>query len=151
MPHGKLNVSGKNMTRLETVIAAARASLGTPFHHQGRASGIGLDCIGLVAHAYQSAGFDIADCLDYGREPEGGRLQAALLAHGFVRAENICEGDVLLFRFHGEPQHAAIALAPSLMIHAYAPVGKVVEAGMGETWLRRLVAIYRHPALRECE
>ena len=39
------------------MIAAARACIGTPFHHQGRRPGAGLDCIGLIVIALRAAGF----------------------------------------------------------------------------------------------
>ncbi len=117
--------------------------LGTPFHHQGRRAGIGLDCIGLIVHAMQAAGLEVRDCIDYGRRPEGERLLQALAAHGFYKAETIEAGDVLIFRIGREPQHAGLALDAARMIHAYTPIGRVVETGLGETWQRRLTGIYR--------
>ena len=41
----------------KNMIAAARACLGTPFHHQGRMPGVGLDCIGLVIVALARCGY----------------------------------------------------------------------------------------------
>ncbi len=38
--------------QVDAAIAAARTCLGTPFHHQGRAPGVGLDCIGLDHHSF---------------------------------------------------------------------------------------------------
>ncbi|NDE91514.1 MAG: peptidase P60 [Alphaproteobacteria bacterium] len=128
----------------QRLVDAARACLGTPFYHQGRVAGIGLDCIGLVIHALGYVGMSIEDQQDYGREPDGEKLHAALLAHGLVRAESIKPGDVLLFRFNGQPQHVGLATAHDRMVHAYAPIGRVVETGLGETWLRRMVGIYRY-------
>jgi len=42
-------------TPAAAMIEAARRCIGTPFHHQGRASGIGLDCIGLIVIALRAA------------------------------------------------------------------------------------------------
>lgn len=123
--------------------AAARACLGTPFHHQGRAAGMGLDCIGLVIHAMKSVGLHVDDCTDYGRQPEGGKLEEALLRHGYRQVDKWRAGDVLLFRFNGQPQHVGIAVSENAMVHAYAPIGRVVESGLGETWQRRICGIYR--------
>jgi NlpC/P60 family putative phage cell wall peptidase len=131
------------MTDLLHVVASARACLGTPFHHQGRVAGIGLDCIGLVIHAFRAAGLVIDDQVDYGRRPDGKRLEVALHRHGFVQVEDRRAGDVLLFRFNRAPQHVALAIGEGAMIHAYAPVGRVVEAGLSESWQHRLCAIYR--------
>jgi cell wall-associated NlpC family hydrolase len=125
------------------MIAAARGCLGTPFHHQGRNAKTGLDCIGLIAHAAKAAGLEVQDRTDYARQPQGKELFAALEAHGFVPVQEMIAGDVLVFRFNRAPQHVALALGHDRMIHAYAPVGKVVETGLGVSWLRRLAAIYR--------
>ena len=125
------------------MIAAARACLGTPFHHQGRSPGIGLDCIGLVIVALQALGLNVQDRADYGRRPDGRSLVAALDAHGAVRVEAWRAGDVLLFRYDRQPQHVALATSEDTMIHSFAPAGKVVETLMGDYWLRRLTGVYR--------
>jgi len=130
-------------TTPQRMVEAAICALGTPFHHQGRASCIGLDCIGLVVHALQAAGVPVEDETNYGRRPEPARLIAALEKHGFKKAEDIRMGDVLLFRILREPQHVGIAYDTETFIHAYAPIGRVVASGLGETWKRRIAAIYR--------
>ena len=74
------------------MIATARACAGTPFHDQGRAPGVGLDCIGLIVIAMRAAGFAVHDRTDYGRRPDGKSLgvkdlipaeRAAYLANDF--------------------------------------------------------------------
>jgi cell wall-associated NlpC family hydrolase len=136
-------------TTSNALVDAARACLGTPFYHQGRVAGIGLDCIGLVIFAVKHIGISVSDQQDYGREPEGERLHKALFAHGFEMVSDIAAGDVLLFRFNGEPQHVALAVSDDSMVHAYAPIGRVVETGLGETWRRRLAGIYRHSKIHQ--
>ena len=124
-------------------ISAARACLGTPFHHQGRAPAVGLDCIGLIVVALRAAGMEVRDRTDYGRRPDGQSLVAALEQHGAARVDEICAGDVLLFRYDRQPQHVALATGAQTMIHAFAPAGNVVETDIGDYWQRRLVGIYR--------
>lgn len=131
------------MTETESMIAAARACLATPFHHQGRKPGAGLDCIGLIVVALQAAGFTVRDRADYGRRPDGKSLAEALIAHGAKPVETINAGDILLFRYDGQPQHAALATGADLMIHSFAPAGCVVETPIGAYWRRRLAGIYR--------
>ncbi len=131
----------------QRVVDAARTCIGTPFYHQGRVAGMGLDCIGLVIHAIRQAGITVTDCLDYGRQPQGEKLHDALIAHEFEMVEGILPGDVVLFRFQGQPQHVGLAVSSVAMVHSYAPIGKVVEARLGETWQRRIAGIYRHPSL----
>ena len=132
------------MTDIEKMIAAARACAGTPFHHQGRVAGVGLDCIGLIVVAMQAAGREVRDCLDYGRRPDGVSLIAGLEAHGMRRVASIEAGDILLFRYDHQPQHVALATSEATMIHAFAVAGKVVETGVSDYWKRRLVGIYRN-------
>lgn len=129
---------------IKKAVTAAQGALGTPFHHQGRASGIGLDCIGLIVHALKASGFEVADQTDYGRKPESTRLIAALERHGFRQVEKIAAGDVLVFRITYAPQHVALAVSNARMVHAYAPAGRVVETEIGDSWRRRLAGIYRY-------
>ena len=77
----------------EKVIAAARACIGTPFHHQGRTQGIGLDCIGLVIIALRARNIAVNDRTDYGRRPDGKSLVEALSAHGAKIVPDIQAGD----------------------------------------------------------
>ena len=130
-----------------TMIVAARHCLGTPFHHQGRLPGVGLDCIGLIVVALRATGMQVHDRSDYGRRPDGHSLVAALLKQGAVKSTVIAAGDVLLFRYDGQPQHAALATGPDTLIHSFAPAGAVVETAIGLYWRRRLTGIYRFHAL----
>ncbi len=124
-------------------IEAARACLGTPFHHQGRQAGLGLDCIGLLAVSLKAAGYDIRDRADYARRPDGKSLIAALDEHGAKPVQDIQAGDILVFRYDGQPQHVALATSAETMIHSFAPARKVVETSIGAYWKRRLTGIYR--------
>ncbi len=131
------------LSRADRVVAAARACLGTPFHHQGRAAGIGLDCIGLIVVALRAAGMEVRDRADYGPRPDGQSLIAALDAHGAVPAGEIRAGDVLVFRYDNQPQHVALATGEESMIHSFAPARSVVETAIGPYWRRRMVGIWR--------
>ena len=136
------------MINIERMIAAARGCLSTPFHHQGRTPQIGLDCIGLVIVALRASGMAINDRTDYGRRPNGQSLENALVAHSAERVDSITAGDILLFRYDGQPQHVALATSVTTMIHSFAPARKVVETNIGDYWQRRLVGIYRFEEIR---
>lgn len=127
------------------VIAAARACDGTPFHHQGRQPGVGLDCVGLLIHAFGAAGYRTADSRGYARQPDPAAMRAALErvlvpATGEPRA-----GDVLYMRINRDPQHLALVTGAGTIIHACANVGRVREHRLDDRWRRRVVAVYRHP------
>lgn len=128
----------------DDIVSAARQLIDTPFVHQGRLPGIGLDCAGLAIATATALGLPVADRTDYGRNPSGGLLEAALDAQPCLRRILSAPqpGDILLMRFAGDPQHLAI-LAGATMIHAWSTVGKVCEHDFDAAWQRRVVRVYR--------
>jgi len=130
------------MRRAEFALAA-RSFIGTPFHHQGRLPGVGLDCAGVVVCAAARCGLVIADSPGYGRIPSQGLLEQAVMDHcDRVGLHDIETGDIILFKFLREPQHLAV-YDNGMLIHAYSSVGKVIENALDATWRSRLVACYR--------
>lgn len=133
------------MTRVE-FIAVARSYIGTPFHHQGRLPGVGLDCAGVTVCALQQCAYSVNDVQGYGRIPSQGLFKQAILAHcSQIAASDILPGDLLLFAFRSDEQHLAIIsqLDPVMLVHAYSDVGKVVENEMDAVWQGRLRGCYR--------
>lgn len=129
----------------EQILSAARACLDTPFRHQGRIPGVGLDCAGLIVAVAQAIGADYRDVPGYGRHPANGLLQQTLDAQPCLIKVSIAErqpGDILLMRFSGEPQHLAIDAGDNV-IHSYQQVGMVCEHRLADVWLSRIVAVYR--------
>lgn len=134
------------------LIEAARTYIGTPFHHQGRARGYGVDCVGLVVCAAQDAGLPVQDRTDYARDPDGKSLVAMLsdqLEHVRLGWE---PGDVLTFWVArpGLPQHVGIfAYHPTkeypVLIHA--PIGRrVAEHRLTQPMLDKLHSVWRFPS-----
>ena len=129
------------------IIAAARACLGTPFRHQGRLPGIGLDCAGVAVEVARALGCAPLDVSGYGRTPAAGQLEAALEAQPdlerIVDREARQPGDILILRFGGDPQHVAILTDANTMIHSYANVGICCEHRLSPVWAARIVRVYR--------
>lgn len=124
-------------------IDAVRSYIGTPFHHQGRAPHVGLDCAGVVVCAARECGMAVSDAHGYARTPANGMLEQAVIAHcDRIPVEAVTSGDIMLFRFLREPQHLAV-YDDGMLIHAYSAVGKVVRNSFDATWRERLVACYR--------
>lgn len=130
---------------VDHVIEAARACLRTPFRHQGRQPGRGLDCGGLVIHAFTSAGYTMTDEPGYTREPQPAWMRA-VLERVFVPVDDLRPGDVLWMRFDMDPQHLAIWTGVTI-IHAFLRSRKVVEHRMDSAWWLRVVKRYRHREL----
>ena len=134
----------------DAIVAAARAAIDTPFVHQGRQAGVGLDCAGLLVHVASEIGVAPIDRSGYARMPGNGQIEEALQEHvdaGIlvrVPMTDMRHGDLLLLRFGGEKaaRHLAVC-AGETMIHAWAMVGKVCEHRIDGVWKRCIVRVYR--------
>jgi cell wall-associated NlpC family hydrolase len=136
----------------EQILEAARACIGTPFHHQGRLPGVGLDCVGLVVHVGKLRGLTGADYTAYPRNPNG-QLVPQLQAAGYVpiQLEARRPGDLLLFWITPRakrPQHLGIVSDYGL-IHTDAHAGRVVEVRYAGEWIERTCGAYRFPGLED--
>ena len=141
-------MSHSHLSHALAIVQEARSWLGTPFHHQGRCKGVGVDCAGLVIAVAKALGLSDFDTQDYTPVPDGQRLECLCHTHlQHLPLEQLAPGDVLLFRFDQQPQHLAIAadhLQSGLsLIHAYLPARKVVEVRLDARWRQRLVAAFR--------
>lgn len=140
----------------DEIVQAARGWLGVKFHHQGRTRAAGVDCLGLLVKVAEECALEregvmlsTLDKNDYGRNPDGKRLFDAL-AERLIQVDtgDVRPGDVGLFCVDKRPQHLAIvsdypAMGELGMIHAYAPMRKVVEHRMDAAWRERMVAAFR--------
>ena len=73
-----LQQNAKAEVNVSALLTEARSWLDTPYHHQGRLKGVGVDCIGLiigVAHALNLSEFDTHD---YARIPNANMLESLL-------------------------------------------------------------------------
>ena len=129
------------------VIGEARAWLGTPFHHQGRARGVGVDCLGLVIGVMRALGLTALDfdVTGYGREPLNGLLRQGLEQHLLAGINE--PGAVALVRWFREPQHVGILTADGTLLHSYSAAGGCVEHRYSESWRQRTIAYYRLPGV----
>jgi len=129
----------------DDLLTAARQCLGTPFRHQGRLLGFGLDCAGVAIHVARQIGAGHLDVSGYGRTPANGQLEQSLDAQpGLERVALSARaaGDLLLMRFSSDPQHLAIC-AGETIIHAYESVGQCCEHRLSSLWAARIVRVYR--------
>ncbi len=124
---------------------AAYALVGTPWHHQGRVPGVGIDCAGVVACAAMACGIVLQDVRDY-TLPASPALIERMLASSFDRdAEPVLGvGRVLLFRIGREPQHMAVAIGGGKMVHGLDRKRRaVVVDRLDEVWGYRLHSTWR--------
>lgn len=150
------------MISRDDIVAAARRRIGTPWVHQGRLDGLGLDCIGFVsaiAAECQLLGPDTDEILgrtwtDYGRWPDGRLL--ALLRQYLIPVDSPSMGDVIAFRLRSLPQHVGILTdrrSGRGLIHALSPdpghpgSGGVREVTFARPWTDRAVGAFTWPVL----
>lgn len=128
------------------IVEHAMACVGTPYRHQGRLIGVGLDCAGVVIHALRAAGVAVVDHAGYPRTPFDGMLKKMADAEPAliqVSADDMQPGDVLLLRINTAPQHLAVYVGDGYMVHAYSHIGRVVKQRVCSDWRGKVVAVYR--------
>ena len=129
------------------VVCCARGWLGTPWHHQGRVKGVGVDCVGVVIGVARELGLSDFDATGYGHRPDSRELER--IAREMMREVPVPEarpGDVLLVEVDKQPQHLAF-LTDAGMLHAYAPLRRVVEHRISDDWAARIVAAFVMPGV----
>lgn len=138
------------MTTHAGIIAEARTWLGTPYHHQGRAKGVGCDCIGLVIGVGRALGLVAVDAGGYSRQPDGRSLRAGFERHAVaLPLDRLQPGDVLMMRIRRDPQHVGILGPGGTLIHAHSGAGRVVEIPLDDRWRDRIVAAFAYPGLAD--
>jgi len=131
----------------KTIVDAARRYIDTPFRHQGRVLGEGIDCAGLPICVARDLGVVDACVNGYDRQPNDMEFRATLDRYTYeIAYHEILPGDLLTFAFIKE-QHIAIVtqIKPTWILHAYESVNKCVEQPMDNVWLRRLRGCRRFP------
>ncbi len=125
----------------DAIVAAALSFVGTPYHHQGRAPGFGLDCAGVVECAYRAAGFDVPVHNGYERTPHNGFLETTLQRY-FRQANEAANGDVMLIAYFGVAHHLAI-YHDGRMVHASVYTKKCVDHRIDAVWKRKTIGFFR--------
>jgi cell wall-associated NlpC family hydrolase len=139
------------------VVAEARGWRDTPYHHQARSRGLGVDCAGLVIGVARALGLVGAqfDVSGYARRPDGASLLAECDRFMLrVAADQLAPGHVAVLRFEHDPQHLGIVadyLHGGLsLVHALGTVdgrGRVLEQRLAPDTLARLVQAYALPGV----
>lgn len=131
----------------DAILTVARSYIGTPFRHQGRMPGRGLDCVGVIACIGRELGLFQYDVVGYARQPTSwSSLKRHVVAAGFTPVQVARPGDVHLMAIVDRPQHVAIQTERGIL-HAWMQARRVVEHGLDELWASRIVASYRFPGV----
>jgi cell wall-associated NlpC family hydrolase len=96
---------------MSRIVEVARSYLGTPFQHQGRLPGVGLDCAGVVIAIARELGVVASDfdITGYGRTPDGKSLLRWCREHmNEIPKSEMRPGDVLCVAWENIPHHLAV-------------------------------------------
>lgn len=123
------------------VAAAARTWLGTPYHHQARIKGAGVDCALLLCEVYHAAG--VVPFVDPTPYPQNWHIHRGDERYlGFVtQYAKLSDappqlGDLVLFKFGRAFSHAGIYVGGGLVVHSLIDHG-VIETILTEPPLAR--------------
>src|SRR5262245_33676873 len=135
----------------DQIIAEARTWLRTPFRHQGRVKGVGVDCAGLVVMVGQSLGLLTYDTREYGVIPNPRRMKGLLDQYLVpIQLGEFKPGDVVYMAFKQFPVHPPMHLAIVTdvgIIHAFATNKIVVEHSLDAEWRGRFRNAYSYPGV----
>jgi cell wall-associated NlpC family hydrolase len=119
----------------------------TPYAHQGRLKGVGVDCIGLVIGVCHALGLTDYDITGYTKRPDGALRTTMETQLELIPVGEAQEGDVLLFSFGAVPVHVGILLDKNTLIHAYSPNRKVISNSLDARWRGLIVGAYHVPGV----
>lgn len=141
--------------RRQAIVAVARRFIGTPFVHQQRSPGVGIDCVGVLICAAKLLGLRHEDFREYGREADGAKLEEFLARHcRRVPVDEFLPGHALAFWFEKRDhyQHVAVATGPNSMVHAHSMYSggavreESIDGDAGEqrafSWRDRILSVW---------
>jgi hypothetical protein len=149
------------MTTRADIVRVSREWLGTRYQHQASVKGVGSDCIGLIFGVCAELEVFPADWRmmpemeefrAYGRRPHKGTLERGCSKFAIqLPIADAVPGDIALLSFDGEPWHMAVLgdypHGGLSIIHAYAPMRKVIESRLDPMWLTHIHSTYSLPGV----
>jgi cell wall-associated NlpC family hydrolase len=127
------NDAAKSDMQRAAVVAAARAWIGTPYHHMADIKGAGVDCAMLLVRVYCDLGLvSPFDPRPYTQDWMMHRNEERYLGFLLERARIVAKpdaGDVILFKIGRCFAHGGIVTRtePLTICHAFMPAGYVIE------------------------
>jgi cell wall-associated NlpC family hydrolase len=138
------------MTEIEerqAVIAESRTWLRTPWHHEARRKGAGVDCANYLIGVY--AACELVPEFQPEHYPSDWMLHRSeqkFLHYLLQYARPVAEGkpgDIAMFSFGRTDSHGAIVVAWPRIIHAYRPERGVVLTDVSGALADRFAGFYR--------
>lgn len=135
------------MATATDVYLTARELIGTPFQHQGRKKGVGIDCAGVPIYVLNRLNITDFNVFDYPRLPNGRMLE---IIEQNCQKISLQTGALVVYRVSTQPQHVGIVSeyrGDLGLIHAWDIAKEVVEHRLPEEWNSRLIGYYSLPGV----
>lgn len=134
----------------QKIMDKAREYIDTPFVHQARLKGIGVDCVGLISGVGQELNLLEIDYTVYPRYSDG-TLLMKIMKEIFteVPIDKRDHGDIIIYWVDAatkHPQHIGI-MTDIGIIHTYDKVMKVVETHSHPRWDARITNVFQWPGV----
>lgn len=150
----RLHKTMNNIT-VSQLTTEIRRTVGTPFHHAGRVSGVdgGLDCGGILIVSLTNLGFAVHDVPHYKKGDNLNQLINTLRMNSFSQknGNQYSAGDVILIRGMGILHHLVYYTEFNSIIHSWITTGlnRVVESAMLPEWIDNIHSVWRFDNLVE--
>jgi NlpC/P60 family putative phage cell wall peptidase len=114
------------------IIEEARTWIGTPYHHNARSKGVGVDCVQFIIAVYNACGLTFIGDADYSHDWHLHRSEERYL-NGVARygrkVDQPDPGDLALFKFGRCVSHGGLILPDGAgIIHSYLGNGVIISA-----------------------
>jgi cell wall-associated NlpC family hydrolase len=134
-----------SITNGDRILTSARQWIGTPWRHNQKCKGHGVDCVRFIEAVFKDdLGYQFGNIDKYARIPEDDALLMFLEDNGLLKQiplTDIQSGDLLLFRLGEIPYHLGISNGTG-MIHADSNHGVIEVDSLGRME-KRLIASFQ--------
>lgn len=135
------------------IVARARAMIGTPWRHQGRSPGRGLDCVGLLVKVSHELGIADEDFVTYSRYTTGIEAIGFFAQRGIpIEIEAAGPGDAVVITDTMFPNHCGILAERDgmlMIVHAHAGRRAVIEEQYTGPLVKQTVAAFAFPGVSD--
>jgi len=134
MEHMMSSIGSVELAQRARVVAVAKEFVGTPYHHEGRLKGIGIDCATIIAEVFERAGvvphIDLppySPMWHVSRDEERYTEFIRRFAQEVTGLRGPLPGDIVCWKFHRCFAHGAIVVDWPTVIHAFINIGCVED------------------------
>jgi cell wall-associated NlpC family hydrolase len=143
-----VKISKEELEQRKAVVLEAKTWIGTPYSHQGRIKGAGVDCGMLPIEVFEKCGlmehidvpyYNVAWHLHHGEEKYLGWVKKYCTE---VTDREPLPGDMILYKYGRCISHSAMVTEWPQVIHAYVGQGVLLANAENQALKKKQVSIY---------